>query len=245
MSNYKKGIGYRYLQETKYGLGVPISNDLGYIERPSIFKIYPDAVKISLPDPDVGQGANLWECLARRRSVRDYKPVPLTLHQLSTLLWATQGVTLTSAHFFYRTAPSAGALYPIETYIWINRAEGIEGGIYHFNVVDFGLEAIAIGNFSEEMTKAALGQSAVKRAAVVFVWTAVILRSMWKYRNRAIRYIFIDAGHICQNLQLAATALNLRSCPIGAFYDDEINRLIELDGEEETAVYLATVGKIG
>ena len=245
MSDYKKGIGYRYIQETKYGLGVPFSNDLGYIERPSTFKTYPNVAKFDLPKPDLHYEASIWECLARRRSVRDYTSTPLTLNQLSSLLWATQGVTLASAHFFYRTAPSAGALYPIETYVWINHVEGIERGIYHLNVVDFGLEAIAIGNFSEEMTKGALGQSAVRRAAVVFVWTAVILRSMHKYRNRAIRYIFMDAGHVCQNLQLGATALNIGSCPIGAFYDDEINRLIQVDGEEETAIYLATVGKIG
>ncbi len=245
MSDYKKGIGYRYLQETKYGVGTPLSDDLGPIQRPSLLKAYPEAPKISLPDPDFSPKANLWECLARRRSLRDYKPKHLSLKELSNLFWATQGITLTSTRFFYRAAPSAGALYPIETYLMINWVEGVEKGIYHFDVAGFQMETIASGDFSEDMTKAALGQSMVRRAALLFVWTAVILRSMWKYRNRAIRYIFMDVGHICENLQLAAAALNIGCCPIGAFYDDQINRLIEVDGEEETAIYLASVGKIG
>lgn len=245
MADYKRGIGYQYLQETKYGAGKPLSDDLGPLQRPSLLKTYLDAPKISLPDPDFSPKASLWECLARRRSLRDYKPRHLSLKDLSSLLWAIQGITLTSTRFFYRTAPSAGALYPIETYLMINRVEGVEKGVYHFDVTSAQLETLTQGDFSEEMTRAALGQSMVKRAGVLFVWTAVILRSMWKYRNRAIRYIFMDVGHICQNLQLAATALSVGCCPIGAFYDDQINRLIEVDGEEETVVYLASVGKIG
>ncbi|HIC91344.1 MAG TPA: SagB/ThcOx family dehydrogenase [Syntrophaceae bacterium] len=244
MPSYKKGIGYRYIQETKYHLGTPLSDNLGPIERPSLFKTYPDAIKISLPEPNLISGASIWECLGRRRSLRDYKPLPISLEELSSLLWATQGITVESPPFFYRTAPSAGALYPIETYLWVNRVNGVEKGIYHFNVKDFELEQIAKGDLFREITKASLGQVTVMIAAIVFIWTAIVLRSMWKYRNRAIRYIFMDVGHICENLQLAATALNLGSCPIGAFYDDEINRLIELDGEEETTIYLATVGKI-
>ena len=242
-SDYRRGIAYRYLQETKHSLGTPLSDHLGPLKRPSSLKTYPHAAKISLPDPDFST-ANIWECLAKRRSLRDYKPEPLSLKELSSLLWATQGKTFTSAHSFYRAAPSAGALYPIETYIVINHVKEIEKGIYHLDVAGFQLETLALGSFSEEITKAALGQSMVKKAAVIFVWTAVILRSMWKYRNRAVRYIFMDAGHICQNLQLAATALDIGSCPIGAFYDTQVNSLIQIDGKEETALYLATVGKI-
>lgn len=90
----------------------------------------------------------------------------------------------------------------------------------------------------------ALGQSVIKRAAVVFIWTAVILRSMAKYRNRAIRYIFLDAGHICQNLLLAVTALNLGACPVGAFFDEEIDRLLGIDSETEMTIYLTAIGKL-
>ena len=124
-SDYKEGIAYRYLQETKHSLGTPLSDHLGPLKRPSSLKTYPHAAKISLPDPDFST-ANIWECLAKRRSLRDYKPEPLSLKELSSLLWATQGKTLTSAHSFYRAAPSAGALYPIETYIVINHVKEIE-----------------------------------------------------------------------------------------------------------------------
>jgi SagB-type dehydrogenase family enzyme len=106
------------------------------------------------------------------------------------------------------------------------------------------LEEIATGNFGEHLTRAALDQAMVRRGAVVFIWTGIILRSMWKYRNRCVRYICMDAGHIAQNLQLAATALGLGCCTIGAFYDEEINEVLEVDGEEETTIYLATVGKL-
>jgi SagB-type dehydrogenase family enzyme len=111
-------------------------------------------------------------------------------------------------------------------------------------VANFSLEQLAQGNFLDTLTSAALGQSSVKKAAIVFIWTAVILRSMAKYRDRAIRYIFLDAGHICQNLLLAATALGLGACPIGAFFDEEIDKIIGVNGDEEMTIYLATVGKI-
>ncbi len=165
----------------------------------------------------------------------------MSLKELAHLFWASQGITSKEG---LRAAPSAGALYPIETYVSIFRVKGIPMGLYHFNVHDFLLERLAEDNFSESFTTASLGQGVVGRAAVLFIWTAVMLRSMGKYRNRAIRYIFLDTGHICQNLLLAATALNLGACPVGAFFDDEINKLLKIDGEQETAIYLATVGKI-
>jgi SagB-type dehydrogenase family enzyme len=139
--------------------------------------------------------------------------------------------------YLLRTAPSAGALYPFETYVYIDRVEGVSQGIYHFDVADF--------DFNGAITAASLGQPVVRKAAVVLIWTAMMLRCMVKYRERAVRYIGMDLGHVCQNVQLAATALGLGSCPIGAFYDDELNKLVEVDGEEETVLYMITVGKLG
>jgi SagB-type dehydrogenase family enzyme len=100
------------------------------------------------------------------------------------------------------------------------------------------------GNFNREFTAAGLGQPVVQRAAVVIIWTAMMLRCMVKYRDRAMRYIPMDLGHVCQNVQLAASAMGLGSCPIGAFFDDDFNELIGVDGEEETVVYLVTAGKL-
>jgi len=124
------------------------------------------------------------------------------------------------------------------------RVSDVKQGVYHFNILDFALEEVSSGDFGEYLSRAALDQAVVGRGAVLFIWTAIVLRAMWKYRNRCLRYIFIDAGHIAQNLQLAATALGLGCCPIGAFFDDEINQLLQVDGEEETTIYLAAVGNL-
>ncbi len=118
-------------------------------------------------------------------------------------------------------------------------------GIYHFDVAEFALECLQEGNFNQQITAASLGQPVVRKAAVVIIWTAMMLRCMVKYRERAVRYIAMDLGHVCQNVQLAATALGLGSCPIGAFYDNELNELLGVDGEEETVIYMVTAGKLG
>ncbi|MCK4487334.1 MAG: SagB/ThcOx family dehydrogenase [Desulfobacterales bacterium] len=245
MRSYKDGIAYQYLRETKYDReSILRRDDLRQIPRPPVYKTYPEVAKTPLPRPVFGETKSLWDILNQRRSRRRYASEPITMTTLSTLLWATQGITLSARDYQFRTAPSAGALYPVETYLSIHRVSDLKQGMYHFNVLDFALEEIAQGNFAEHLTRAALDQAMVRRGAVLFIWTAIVLRSMSKYRNRCIRYIFMDAGHIAQNLQLAATAMGLGCCPIGAFYDKEINQILRVDGEEETAIYLAAVGKL-
>ena len=154
-----------------------------------------------------------------------------------------RGITGREGPYLFRTTPSAGALYPLETYLIVHRIERLNPGIYLLDVPGFRLELLKEGDFSQEIVAAALHQSMAAAAAVVFVWTAVIKRSSWKYGERASRYIYLDAGHIGQNLYLAATALEIGCCTIGAFYDDKVNQLIGVDGREETAIYLAAVGK--
>jgi len=244
MAKYKKGLAFRYVQETKYHRDHPLADTLGSIPSPEQFKRYPDTARVILPDPDFSQPADLWQCMKKRRSERDTTPKPLGLNELSTLLWAAQGVTARAGIHLFRTAPSAGALYPFETYLYVDHVEDISQGFYHLDVPNFALERLKEGSFSRDMTAASLGQPAVRRAAVVFIWTAMMLRCMVKYRNRAMRYIPMDLGHVCQNVQLASTAMNLGSCPIGAFFDDDINRLLGVDGEDETVLYLVTVGKL-
>lgn len=245
MSAYKQGLAFGYMQGTKYHRDRSMSDNLGAIPSPEPFKNYPDSERILLPQPDLSHPINLWECLAKRRSERNTMPDPLHLDELAQLMWAAQGVTAEAGgSFLLRTAPSAGALYPFETYLYIDKVEDVPKGIYHFNVQDFVLECVKDGNFNKAFTAAAMGQPMLSRAAVVIIWTAVMLRCMAKYRDRAMRYIPMDLGHVCQNVQLAAVGMGLGSCPIAAFYDDDFNELLGVDGEEETVIYLITVGKL-
>ena len=244
MAKYKKGLAFTYVQRTKYSRERVPRDDLGAIPSPGRFKTYREAELSPLSPPDFSEPVDFWQCLARRRSERDTTQDPLSGDELSRILWAAQGVTARAGMYLLRTAPSAGALYPFETYLYVHRVEGLSQGIYHFNVAEFGLARLKEGDFNRIITAAALGQPVVRKAAVVIIWTAMMLRCMEKYRERAVRYIPMDLGHVCQNVQLAATALGLGSCPIGAFYDDEMNELIEVDGEEETVFYMVTVGKL-
>lgn len=244
MAKYKQGLAFRYVQGTKYHRDRPLMDDLGSIPSPSRSKDYPDTERLQLPQPDLSQPADLWQCLARRRSERNTTPDPLSQDELARLMWAAQGVTVRSGMHLLRTAPSAGALYPFETYLYVDKVEDVPQGLYHFNVADFALDLIQDGNFNQLLTAAGMGQPAVSRAAVVIIWTAMMLRCMTKYRERAMRYIPMDLGHVCQNVQLAATAMGFGSCPIGAFYDDDFNELLGVDGQEETVLYLITVGKL-
>jgi SagB-type dehydrogenase family enzyme len=238
------GIGRRYLAETRYQraeLGQP---GRLYPRVPG-YKEYPQTLpQFALKPENEPQPADLWQCLARRRSERRYLNRPLTREELAHLLWATQGVTAVAGSLLLRTAPSAGALYPVETYLAVHRVEGMEPGIWHFRVPGANLTLIAPGDFREDLVAAGLSQEFLGTAAAVFIWTGVLNRNMWKYRERGIRYLFLDAGHICQNLMLAAAALGLGVCPVGAFFDDEVEALLKVDGVEETALYLASVGPL-
>lgn len=232
-------IGQRFQQETKYARPSSLAGTAGKTAEAASPQI------VSLPAPSLEAEPNFWKVLQQRRSIRDYTPAPLALKELSNLLWATQGITEEVFSPWYRTVPSAGALHPIDTYLVVNRVEGLDPGLYFLNVTDFSLEMKNSGDFSLQIAQAALDQDIAREAAVVFVWVAVIHRSRQKYRQRAYRYIYLDCGHIAQNLYLAATAMGLGCCGIAAFFDDEVNNLIEADGLEETAIYLATVGRKG
>jgi SagB-type dehydrogenase family enzyme len=239
----KKGAGDLFQQDTQYIRGKLGGGPLLWHSKPEAYKIYPDAPKYKLDAVQIKGGMPLWEAIYHRRSIRNFKSDPMTKNVLSQLLWATQGITHEAVGFEFRAAPSAGALYPVETYLVIHNIEEIEPGIYHYNVQNHELEQLEKGDFRESSARAALDQDMAFSANVVFIWTAVFQRSKWKYDQRAYRYVYLDAGHIAQNLALAAVSLNLGTCQIGALYDDEVNKLIGIDGEEESVIYMTVVGQ--
>ena len=238
-----QGVGDEFQQETKYrpdrtpGLRMPP------MSRPEPYKKYPGSRKVNLPAPGTCGGPPLNEVLRKRKSIRDFTGEPLTTEQLSYLLWASTGIQRSEHGYQFRTAPSAGALYPIETYLVINNVEGLESAVYHYSIRDHSLEELKTGDFSREIAAAALDQRMCAQAAAVFVWAALFQRTNWKYGQRGYRYIYLDAGHIAQNLALASTALGLASCEVGALYDDEVNGIIGVDGSQESVVCMCVVGR--
>jgi len=211
--------------------------------QPPGVKRYKGAKMISLPKPDF-TGEPLEKILPKRRSVRNYAEVKITLAELSQLLFAAQGISGYEQGYAFRTAPSAGALYPLEIYAVVMRVEGVSPGIYHYVIGSHGLELVKSGDFKRKLIDAALGQEMVGDAAVTFIISAVFDRTTFKYGERGYRYVYVEAGHVSQNLFLQATSLGLGSVCVGAFYDDKINALINVDGTDEAVIYMHSVGKI-
>lgn len=238
----KKGIGDLFQKETKYFRGKLGGGPLLWHAKPETYKTYPNAQKVKLDIAQTKGGMPIWEAVNLRRSVRNFKDKPLEKAALSQLLWTSQGITKQVMDYELRAAPSAGALYPIETYLVIHSVEGIDPGIYHYGVQDHELEQLRMGDFRETTAHAALDQDMAYSANVVFIWTALFERSKWKYRQRAYRYVYLDAGHIAHSVALAAVALGMGSCQIAALYDDEVNSILEIGGEKESVLYMTVVG---
>ncbi len=235
-------IGNDFQRLTKYKRGQKWS-PLDWSKKPIIYKNYPENKLIPLTDQFPGNSLNLVEVLKNRKSIRSYSSEPCSLSDLAFLLWASTGIRQSSFNRDFRVAPSAGALYPIETYLIVNNVAGLSEGVYHYNIKLHALEELKQGNFSENLAHSALEQRMCLDAPVIFIWTAIFERSRWKYKQRAYRYIYLDSGHIAQNLALAATAIGLGSCQIGAIYDDEVNEIVGVDGQEESTIYLSLVGR--
>jgi SagB-type dehydrogenase family enzyme len=236
-------VGDRFQQETKYSRN-SVGKDFELITKPDMYKTYPNSKKIKLNKPNILTKKCLNDVLMNRKSIRDFSEKSVNIQELSYLLWASTGIQRKEFGYDYRTAPSAGALYPIETYLIINNVEDMPKGVYHYLIKDHSLEELKLGGYYFEIAKATLDQEMCATAGIVFIWTAIFNRSKCKYGQRAYRYIYLDAGHIAQNLILASTSLNLGSCPIAAFYDEEVNNIICVDGVEESVLYMCVVGNI-
>jgi SagB-type dehydrogenase family enzyme len=202
---------------------------------------------ISLPQPaEISTPPlELRSAIESRRSIRKYAGDPLTLQEFAYLLWCTQGIVQRHEPYAtFRNVPSAGGRHAFETYLLVNRVSDLEPGIYRYLAFSHRLMPIAIGSaMADKVMAACLSQAMVKDSAVTFIWSCVIYRMAWRYSERAYRLVHLDAGHVCQNLYLAAEQINCGACAIGAFDDELMAALLGIDGEEEFVIYCATVGR--
>lgn len=237
-------IGERFHNQSSLSLGGLIGDVLrAKPKKPAPYKHYADAKKFELPKPDY-TGLTVAQAIKQRRSLRTYSKEPITKSQLSQLLFAAQGITEKTFGRGLRVAPSAGALYPFEIYIVANNVRDLPKGIYHYSVLDHGLELLKEGDFSRKITSAGIDQDMLGKSGVTFILSAIFDRVRQKYGERGYRYTYIEAGHISQNIYLQAVSLNLGSVCVGAFFDDKVNELIDVDGRYEAAVYLHAVGSL-
>lgn len=195
---------------------------------------------IQLPSPQFESSFSLERALTERRSLRNYAQEPLTLQNVSQLLWAAQGVTGSRG---FRTAPSAGALYPLEVYLVAGSVSGIPAGVYKYVPANHELVPVVEGGDRREaLSRAALGQSPIRSAPVDIVFTAVYDRVTQKYGDRGKMYTHMEAGHAAQNLLLQAEALKLGGVPIGAFKPEEVRKVLNAPASEEP-LYILPIGK--
>ena len=192
-----------------------------------------------LPKPRYTSDVSVEQALLERRSIRSFADEPLTVQEVSQLLWAAQGITNESG---YRTSPSGGALYPLEVYIVVGNVEGLSDGIYRYKPQGHSLEMVHKGDKRAELSDATLGQTFVKEAPVDIVFSAVYERITKKYGERGIRYTYMEAGHAAQNMYLQAVTLNLGTVVVGAFRDDTVKKVMNLD-ENEQPLYILPVGR--
>ncbi len=194
---------------------------------------------VPLPAPRRDGPVSLEKTLLSRRSVRRCKDDSLELEEISQLLWASQGITHSRG---MRTAPSAGALYPLEVYLVAGRVNRLPAGLYRYRMRPHGLSTVVVDDIRKDLCRAALLQQAVAAAPVTFALTAVYRRVTAKYGKRGIRYTDMEAGHAAQNISLQAVALRLASVVIGAFDDVQVHRLLQL-APDETPLYLIPAGR--
>ncbi len=221
------------------------------IPPPPLEKPYPEnSSLIDLLKPnDISVGEiSLKEAINQRQSHREFKEDFLTLEELSFLLWSTQGVKSVdkSKVRTRRTVPSGGARHPFETYLVVNRVEGLVPGVYRYLPLEHKLLFTVkhIRQLPDRLSAACYQQAFIGKSAVVFVWCAIPYRTEWRYSEASYKDILIEAGHICQNLYLACEAIGAGTCAIAAYNQELMDSLIGIDGEDELTVYLAPVGKV-
>ncbi len=222
------------------------------LPQPEGIKPYDSVSKIiNLPavSADILKKQDVFRCIKDRRSIRHYSEEAISLAELSYLLWATQGITGTNkAGLTLKTVPCSGATHTFETYLFIMNVVGLEKGIYRYLPIEHALMILfSLDDIDKKLDDISLDQPFVphftKKSAVTFAWSTTPYRSEWKFDVSAHKKILIDVGHICQNLYLAGESLDLGVCAIGIYDQEAVDKLLQLDGDEEFIIYLATVGK--
>lgn len=195
---------------------------------------------MKLPEPRDMSHVSLEEAIRRRRSVRAYKDGSVTLNEAAQLLWAAQGITGKDG---LRAAPSAGATYPLETYLAVGDVAGLEPGLYHYEPETNSLSLVKQGELQSELSAASLDQPCVRDAAIIIILTAIYERTTERYGDRGRMYVHMDVGHAAENVLLQATALGLGGVPVGAFRTRTVAQLLGLP-ESEIPLYLLPLGRL-
>jgi SagB-type dehydrogenase family enzyme len=241
------GTGREFMEKTKYQYIGKSDQQRGLPRPPLELPPDPQVPGIDLPPPETLSipPLDLRTAIERRRSIRDYAHEPLSVEELSFLLWCTQGVRQVHGdQATFRTVPSAGARHAFETFLLINDVEGIGPGLYRYLALTHRLQQVdPDSTVAHRITSACFDQQFILRSGAVFIWTAVPYRMTWRYGERGYRDLHLDAGHVCQNLYLAAETVGCGVCAIAAFDDDRMNGILGLNGADQFVIYLATVGK--
>lgn len=230
---------YKYLGQSGQSKGLP---------QPSLELDYNnERVVVALPDYRDFKAADISvrDAIEKRRSIRKYSSGTMSLEELSYLLWCTQGVKeVIPGKVTFRNVPSAGARHAFETILLINNVSGIQNGLYKYCALEHRLVELNVErHMDDRVVDACLGQDFIKTCCATFIWVAVANRMKWRYGERGYRYLHLDAGHVCQNLYLAAETIGCGVCAVAAFDDDSISECLDIDGEEQFVIYIGTVGK--
>ena len=195
---------------------------------------------IVLPEPSLKSNVSIEEALKARRSTRYYGQGGLSLKELSQLLWSAQGITNERG---YRTAPSAGATFPLELYVVVHEVEGLSPGFYKYHIPSHKLEKLFETDVRQALSDASHGQPMLVSAAANIVFTGIFERTASRYGDRAVRYVYNEIGHASQNVHLQAVSLNLGTVVIGAYIDEDVNRILKMP-ENESVLYMMPVGRL-
>ena len=239
--------GHEFMEKTKYQY-LETSDQNKRLPQPTLVQPPSETGKmIKLPHSTTIQvhSIDLNAAINNRVSIRAYSNKPLTLDELSYVLWSTQGIKeVTTRPVTLRTVPSAGARHCFELYLLVNNVESIAPGLYRYLPLEHQIQEVNMDEaIAEKITKSCLNQRFILRSAITLILTVDRYRMMWRYTERGYRYMHLDAGHVMQNLYLCAEAINSGVCAIAAFDDDKINEVLGLDGVEQFTIYVGVLGK--
>lgn len=239
--------GIQFLHDSEHRFMEKSAEELGFPQPAPESEYEPSLQLFDLPAIDSIQlpHRELWEVMQSRKTLRRYQSTPLSLDELTILLWYSQGVkSVTDRQVTMRTVPSAGARHPLETYLLVSKVDGLPQGMYRYQAIPHQLALLKQGDhLADGLSREAVHQNHVRECAVSFWWAVDSIRTTWRYSTRAYRYILMDSGHACENLILAAEGIGCGACAIGSFDDGLVNDFFGMDGQERFVIYGATVGK--